>query len=61
MIVCVCKIVFGVLRMMCVLVAARHAANAVVQLCKMLSHPSKCVLTCGRKYKGKGHYVLSRV
>ena len=27
--------------MMCVLVAARRTANAVVQLCKMVSHPSK--------------------
>ena len=47
--------------MICVLVVARHAANAVVQLYKMLSRPSKCILTCGCNCKGKGHHVVSRV
>ena len=47
--------------MMCVLVAARRAANAVAQLCKMLSRPSKCVLTCRCNHKGKGRHVVSRV
>ena len=41
-----CTIIFGVLCMMCVLVVARYAANAVVQLCKMVSCLSKCILTC---------------
>ena len=44
--VCV-QSIFGVLRMMCVLVAARHAVNAMAQLCKIVSRPSKCILTCG--------------
>ena len=46
---------------MSVLVAAKHAANAVAQNCKVLSRPSKCVLICGCKCQIKGHYVLSRV
>ena len=44
-----------------VLVAAKHATNAVVQKCKVLSHPSKCVLICGCKCKGKGFYLKIRV
>ena len=52
---------FGVLCKMSVLVAARCIANAVAQICKMLSHPSKCVLIFRRKYIGKGHHVISRV
>ena len=56
-----CKIVFGVLCIMCVLAAAKRTANAVVQLCKLVNRPSKCVLTFGRNCKGKGHHVMSRV
>ena len=55
------SIIFGVLHMMCVLVAARLTANAVLQLCKMVSHPSKCILTCWCNCKGKGHHMISRV
>ena len=47
--------------MICVLVVTRHAANAVAELCKMVSHPSKCILTYGHNCKGKGHHVASRV
>ena len=54
-------IVFGVLCIVYVLVVARCAANAVAQLCKIVSHPSKCILTCGCNYKDKGHHVVSRV
>ena len=61
MIVCMCIIIFGVLHMMSVLAVARRAANAVAQLCKKLSHPSKRILICGRNCKGKGHHVMSRV
>ena len=46
--------------MMSVLAVARFAVNAVAQLCKMLSRPSKCILI-GCKCKGKGHDVMSRV
>ena len=61
MILHVFTIIFGVLHIMSVLAVARHAANAVAQICKMLSSPSKCVLICGCKCKGKGHYFMSRV
>ena len=61
MIVCMCTIVFGFLHMICVLIDARHTANAVEQLCKMVSHPKKFVLTCGCNCKVKGHNVVSRV
>ena len=61
MIVCMRTVVFGVLRMMSVLVIARRTANAVLLLCEIISHPSKCVLICGCSYKGKGHYIMSRV
>ena len=47
--------------MICVLVVARHTANAVVQLYEMVSYPSKCILTSGRYCKGMGHHVVSRV
>ena len=56
-----CTIIYVVLCMICVLVAATHAGNSVTQLCKMVSHPSKCVLTCRHNCKGKGHHVVSRV
>ena len=55
-----CTVVFGVLHII-VLVAAKCATNAVVQIWKMLSYPSKCVLICGRKYKVKGLHLISRV
>ena len=44
-----------------VLVATKHAANAVVQICKVLSHPSKSVLIFGHKHKGEGLHLISRV
>ena len=47
--------------MICVLVVARYAANAVAQLCKMVSHSSKFVLTCRHNCKGKGHHIVIRV
>ena len=47
--------------MICVLVVARRTANTVAQLYKMVSHPSKCVLTSGCNCKGKGDHVVSRV
>ena len=50
-----CIVTFRALHIMSVLVAAKHAANAVVQKCKVLSRPSKCVLICGCKYQSKGH------
>ena len=56
-----CIIVFGVLRMMFFLVAARRAGNAVVQLWKIVNCLSTCVLTWGINCKGKGHYMVSRV
>ena len=46
---------------MSILAAAKCTANAVAQKCKVLSHPSKCVLICGCKLQSKGHHVLSRV
>ena len=55
------KIFFGVLHIISILAVAKHATNEVAQLCKMLSCPSKCVLICRCKYKGKGHHVMSRV
>ena len=55
------KIVFGVLHMMYVLFAVGHAANAVVQLCKIVSGPVKCVLMYRSNCKGNGHHVVSRV
>ena len=61
MIVCVCIVTFRALRIMSVLVAAKCAANAVAQKCKVLSRPSKCVLIFGCKCQSKGHYILSRV
>ena len=36
------------------LVAAKCAANVVAQMCKVLSHPSKCIWICGRKCTGRG-------
>ena len=54
-------IVFGVLHIMSVLAVARCTTNAVAQICKILSHPSKCILICGRRGKGKGHHFMSRV
>ena len=36
---------------MSVLAAAKHAANAVAQNCKVLSRPSKCVLILGANVK----------
>ena len=42
-------------------IAAKCAANAIVQNCKVLSCPGKCVLILGCKYQSKGHYALSRV
>ena len=47
--------------MICVLDVARCAANAVVQLYKMVSFPSKCILTCGCNCEGKGHHVVSSI
>ena len=61
MIVHMCTIVFWVLNMICVLVVAGRAVNAVAQLCKMVSHPSKCVLTFRCNCKGQGHHVVSKV
>ena len=46
---------------MSVLSAAGRAANAVAQICKVFSHPSKCILICGHKHKGKGHHFMSRL
>ena len=46
---------------MSVLAIARRAGNAVAQICKVLSHPSECVLICGDKCKYKGYHVLNRV
>ena len=60
MIVHMCIVILGVLRMI-VLVAAKCAANAVVQIYKVLSHPSKCILICGCKCKGKGLHLISKV
>ena len=56
-----CTTFFGVLHMICVLVVARHTANAVEQLCKMVSRLSKCLLACGCNCKVKGLHVVSRV
>ena len=39
-----CIVTFRALCTMSVLVAAKYAANAVAQDCKVLSRPSKCVL-----------------
>ena len=61
MILHVCTIIFGVLHMMSVLAVARRAANAMVQICKMLCRPSKCVLICGHKCKDQGNHVVGRV
>ena len=61
MIIRMFTIVFGVLHMICVLVAARQTVNAVAQLCTVVSRPSKCVLICGCNCKGKGHFVVLRV
>ena len=60
MIVCMCTVIFRVLCII-VLVAAKCAANAVAQKCKVLSCPSKCILICGCKCKGKGLHLKSRV
>ena len=57
----VCSIIFRVLRIVSVLAVAKCTANTVVQKCKVLSHPSECVLICGRKCQSKGHYVPIRV
>ena len=56
-----CIIVFGVLCIMSILASARHAANAVAQICKILSRPNKCILICGCKCKGKDLHFISRV
>ena len=61
MIVCMCAVIFRVLHIMSVLVAARCAANTVVQKSKVLSCPSRCILICRHKCKGKAHHVMSRV
>ena len=61
MIVCMCIVTFRALHKTSVLVAAKHAANAVEQNCKVSSQPSKCVLYFGHKCQSKGQYVLSRV
>ena len=61
MVLRICKIFSGLLYVMCVLVVARFAANAVAKLCKLVSCPSTCVLTCGHHSNGKGHHVVSRV
>ena len=61
MTVYVCTVIFRVLCIMSVLAIAKCSANAVVQKCKVLSHPSKCILICECKCQSKGHYVLSRV
>ena len=47
--------------MMCVLVAARCIANAVAQLRKIGSCPSKYILPCWCNCKGKGHHIVIRV
>ena len=52
-------VTFRALCTMSVLAAAKCAANAVVQNCKVLSCLSKCVLKC--KCQIQGHYILSRV
>ena len=57
----VCTIIFWVLRTMSVLAVAKRAANAVVQKCRVLSHPSKCILICRCRCKGKGHHIMYRV
>ena len=57
----VCIVIVRVLHIMSVLAATKCAANAVVQKCKELNHPSKCVLICRCKYQSKGHYVLISV
>ena len=61
MIVRMCTIVFGALHMMSVLAVARRTANTVVQLFKILSRPSKCILICGCSHKDKDDHVMSRV
>ena len=61
MIVRMCTIVFGVSHIMSVLAVAKHATNAVAQESRVLNRPSKCVLICGCRYKGKGHHITSRV
>ena len=69
MFICMCTctcfffFVHAIFRVWCiiVLVAARCAANAVAQICKMLSFPSKCILICGCKYEGKGFHLISKV
>ena len=38
----VCIVNFRVLHIMSVLAVAKHTGNAVVQKCKVLSHPSNC-------------------
>ena len=48
-IVYMCIVTFRALHIMSVFVAAKHTANAVAQDCKVLSHPSKCVLVFGCK------------
>ena len=56
-----CTVIFRVLCIMNVLVAAKHAANAVAQKCKVLSRPSKFILICRWKCQSKGHYIINRV
>ena len=56
-----CIVTFWALCIMSVLVAAKRAANAVAQNCKVLSRPSKCVLICGCKCQSKGHHILGRM
>ena len=60
MILHMCKVIFRVLSII-VLVAAKCAANVVVQKCKVLSPLSKCVLICGCRCKSKGIHLKSRV
>ena len=60
MIIHICTVILGVLHII-VLVAAKRAANAMAQICKVLSCPSKCVLIYGCNHKGKGLYLKSRV
>ena len=46
-----CIVTFRALHTMSVLVAAKSIANAMVQDCKVLSRPGKCVVIFGCKYQ----------
>ena len=61
MIVRISTVIFRVLCIMSVLVAAKHAANAVALKCKVFSLASKCILIYGCTCKGKGHHYMGRV